>query len=113
MQLPDVSQLTWFLAVTGAAFAVVIGRYFLVAGFFYVVFYLWFPSRWQQRKINSRAYPKGQFLKEITWSMVTAFIFALSATCTVLLWQQGFTAVYTDITGNKSISSDAQGALKI
>ena len=97
MQIPDVSDPLWFLVVTGLAFMVVIGRYFFIAGLFYAVFYLWFPRRWKQRKINDRDYSTGQFRKEVKWSTITALIFALSAAFTVLLWQKGFTKVYTDI----------------
>ena len=97
MQLPHFSDPFWFTIATLVVFAVVIGRYLLIAGLFYSVFYIWFPHRWHQRKINGRNYKAGQFKKEVWWSCVTAFIFALSGAVTVLLWQKGFTKVYMDI----------------
>src|SRR5690606_20420847 len=96
-ELPDFSEPTWFLVAMIIVFAVVIGRYLLIAGLFYSVFYLWFPKLWQQRKINARAYKKDQFKSEVKWSMVTAFIFALAGAVTLVLWQKGFTKVYTNI----------------
>src|SRR5688572_22800471 len=97
MQLPDLSHPLWFFVAVAVVFAVVIGRYLLIAGLFYSFFYLWRPTQWQQRKINERSYKKGQFKKEVFWSTVTALIFAFSGAITALLWQQGFTKVYLDV----------------
>jgi len=94
MLLPDVSNAFWFFIVTLVVFAVVIGRYVLIAGIFYGVFHLWYPKKWQQRKINNRAYKKDQFRKEVFWSTITALIFAVSGAATLLLWQKGYTKVY-------------------
>lgn len=97
MQLPDVSHPLWFMVVTLIIFLVVMGRYVLIAGIFYVVFYIWYPDRWQQRRINNRTYKKGQLQKEVGWSCLTAMIFAISGAFTFLLWQKGFTKIYQDI----------------
>jgi hypothetical protein len=78
MELPDFSSPLWFAVATIVIFLVVIGRYFLIAGLFHGIFYLWYPDRFQQRKINNRDYKKGQFRKEVKWSMVTAFLFAIT-----------------------------------
>ena len=95
-ELPDFSKPIWFLVATAIVFAVVVGRYLFIAGLFYLVFYTWFPKHWQNRKINERSYKKGQFKAEVKWSMLTAFIFAISGAVTVVLWQKGFTKVYMD-----------------
>lgn len=97
MVLPDLSNPLWFFVAALMIFAVVIGRYFLIAGLFYAVFYKWSKAKWQKRKINQRGYRPGQFKKEVTWSMITAGIFALSGAALGLLWQQGFTKIYTDV----------------
>lgn len=96
MQLPDLTNPFWFFVATIVVFAVVIGRYFLIAGLFYYVFYKWSGDKWQKRKINSRDYKDDQFKKEVGWSMVTAFIFALTGALMALLWQKGYTKIYTD-----------------
>src|SRR5215203_44531 len=97
MQLPDVSNTFWFLIATLVIFAVVIGRYLLIAGIFYGIFHLWFPGKWQLRKINNRGYKKDQFRNEVFWSTVTALIFALLGATTLLFWQKGFTKIYFDV----------------
>ena len=97
MQLPDVSEPIWFLIATLVIFAIVIGRYLLIAGVFYGIFYVWLPEQWQQRKISQKDYRKDQFRKEVFWSTVTALIFAVSGSATLLLWQKGYTKVYFNV----------------
>ncbi len=94
MELPDFTQPLWFLVSTLIVFVVVIGRYLLIAGLFYGVFYLWFPHKWQQRKINEKAYKPGQLKKEIQRSTFTALLFAVSGSILLVLWQKGFTKIY-------------------
>jgi Delta7-sterol 5-desaturase len=94
--LPDLADPSVFFLTALMVFAVVIGRYLLIAGLFHAIFYLWFPSKWKQRKINNRDYKPGQFKKEVKWSTITAIIFAFSGAITLLLWQKGYTKVYLD-----------------
>jgi Delta7-sterol 5-desaturase len=94
---PDLSEPFIFLLTSLLAFAVVIGRYLLIAGLFHAVFYIWFPRKWKQRKINARDYKPGQFKNEVRWSAITAVIFAFSGSFTALLWQKGYTKVYMDL----------------
>lgn len=98
MTLPDFSNPLWFLISTLVIFCVVIGRYFLIAGLFHAIFYLWFPGKWEHRKINQRPYKKDQFKKEVYWSCITAALFAISGTITALLWQKGYTRIYFAVT---------------
>lgn len=81
---------------TVVIFLVIVGRYFLIAGMFYALFYVFFPAKFKQRKLNDRGYKKGQFSKEVGWSMFTAGIFAVFGAITVVLWQLGLTKVYND-----------------
>ncbi|MEO8583844.1 MAG: sterol desaturase family protein [Flavitalea sp.] len=98
MELPDISNPFWFLVVMILFFAIIIGRYFLASGLFYLYFYIWFPKFWQERKIGNKKYTTAQLRKEIRWSMFTAVSFSFAATFTFLLWQKGYTKVYTNIT---------------
>ncbi len=97
MNLPDFTSIDWLFLLTLIFFIIIIGRYFLVAGLFYFIFYVWFPSKWKERKINKKEYKKGQLKKEIKWSMITALLFSIAGTLTVILWQKGYTRVYTKI----------------
>lgn len=97
MHIPQLDQPLVFLLVVLAAFAVIMGRYVLIAGLFDLVFYRWQPEVWAARKISSRSYKKSQFHREVTWSAITALIFALSTAGLILLWQKGFTKIYTDV----------------
>jgi sterol desaturase/sphingolipid hydroxylase (fatty acid hydroxylase superfamily) len=96
MFLPDFSSLYWLFIITSVFFIIITGRYFLFAGFFYLVFHVWYKKRWAARKINSRNYSKSQFKLEVKWSIVTSLLFSIAGTATVILWQKGYTKVYTD-----------------
>jgi len=97
MQLPDFSKPLPFLLATAAIFAVVIGRYLLIAGLFHLVFYVRSPQKWKGRKISRRDYGKGQFRREVGWSTVTAGIFALAGAAMLVLWQKGWTKIYFEV----------------
>ena len=86
-----------FLFTTLILFVIITGRYFIVAGIFYVTFYIWQPQKWKEKKINKTAYKKDQFRKEITWSIITGFIFSISAAISILAWQKGYMQVYIPI----------------
>ncbi len=98
MNLPDFSNPLWFFVAALVMFAIIIGRYFLIAGLFYILFYLWFPKKWVHRKINLKTYKQNQFKKEVKWSMITALLFALAGAVLLVLWQKGITKVYTTVT---------------
>ena len=86
-----------FLALTGIMFLMVVFRYSLVAGIFYVVFYIIDPKGFRSRKVHPPTQDKRQYRREILWSTLTSFFFALAGAGMVVLWQKGYTAIYEDI----------------
>lgn len=97
MNLPDFTSPYWFIFLILIFFIIITGRYFLVAGLFYLIFYTWFPSKFETRKLNKKKYKKNQLKKEIEWSVITSLLFSVAGAITVILWQKGFTKVYTKI----------------
>jgi Delta7-sterol 5-desaturase len=97
MILPDFTKSFWPALITFIFFSIITGRYFLAAGIFYLIFYVWFPEKWKNRKINTTNYKKGQLKTEVKWSTITALLFSIAGTLTVILWQKGYTKVYTNI----------------
>ncbi len=95
-KIPDISQPYYLVMAFFLIFAVIIGRYLLIAGLFYSAFYIWYPVRWQKRKLVNQPYKPGQLRKEVGWSTITALIFALAGIITIWLWQNGNTKVYSD-----------------
>jgi lathosterol oxidase len=94
--LPDFAAPGWFAILILIFLIIITGRYFLFAGIFYLVFYIWFPKKWAGRKISHRNYQKGQLKTEMKWSVITSFLFSIAGAMTVILWQKGLTKVYTD-----------------
>ncbi len=97
MNWPDFLNPLWFIAAVLAMFIIITGRYFLIAGLFYLIFYYWFPQKWINQKINKKEYKSNQFKKEVKWSMITAFLFALAGATLLVLWQNGYTKIYTTV----------------
>jgi Delta7-sterol 5-desaturase len=93
----DLTTLLGFTKALLLFFAVVIIRYFLMAGLFHFFFSVLQNKKWQQRKISNKSYSSKQFRSEVKWSIVTSFIFAFVGVLMFLLWQRGFTKIYTDI----------------
>ncbi len=96
MNAPDFTSVYWLILLTVIFFILITARYFLVAGFFYCIFYIWFSSKWEARKINKKKYKKSQLRKEIKYSLISSLLFAVAGTITVILWQTGYTKVYTE-----------------
>ena len=93
----DFTSLENFFILTGIMFLIVVFRYSMVAGIFYLVFYIIDPKATQSRKIFNSGTSKDQFKKEIFWSTFTSLLFALAGAGMVVLWQLGYTAIYEDI----------------
>jgi sterol desaturase/sphingolipid hydroxylase (fatty acid hydroxylase superfamily) len=78
-------------------FLLIVGRYFLIAGIFYLYFHVWKRQDWSQRSLGAnKGYDKNQFKREMRWSVITALIFSLTGAAMVVLWALGHTRVYVD-----------------
>ncbi|MFD1819199.1 Sterol desaturase/sphingolipid hydroxylase, fatty acid hydroxylase superfamily [Pseudarcicella hirudinis] len=86
-----------FLALTALIFGIVMIRYVILAGLFHVIFYYWFPEKWQVRKLNKKDYPPDQFRKEVCWSALTGLIFSIVGSFAVIIWQTGYSRIYLKI----------------
>lgn len=86
-----------FVLTTAFFFAVILGRYLLISWLAHGVFYRWGGGRWAGRKLAQRPYPAAQFRREVGWSTVTTVIFALAGAGMLVLWQKGYTRVYTEL----------------
>ncbi|CAN5253573.1 sterol desaturase family protein [soil metagenome] len=83
--------------MTGVIFSILIVRYFLVAGLFYLYFFKWKQEAWVARKLHRKNPSMSQCRKEISWSVITSVIFAVAGTLSILLWQQGNSRIYLEI----------------
>jgi Delta7-sterol 5-desaturase len=95
--LPDFLIPLNFILLTAAMFLIVAGRYFLIAGFFHVWFYIFKKERWQQRRLGKKNLDKKQFYTEVKWSIITSMLFALAGAFTTVLWQKGYTKLYINV----------------
>lgn len=93
----DFTQPTQFLLLTSIFFVVVFLRYLFVSGIFHYVFYVLLKQQYQHRILNGAPKNKIQIKKEIIWSVITSLIFGISGTLMIILWQQGKTAIYFEL----------------
>lgn len=97
MNIPDLSDPLSFLITLLILYGIITGRYFLAAGVFYLVFHKWFREQWTHRKLGKKEYSNKQLKREIAWSIISAVCFSFTGTILLLLWQKGYTKIYTDI----------------
>ncbi len=93
----DFTEPLTFLALAGLMFLMVVFRYSLIAGIFYLVFYKANPKAFRKRKVQPLSQNSKQFKTEFLWSTFTSLFFALAGAGMVVLWQKGYTTVYEDI----------------
>lgn len=86
----------FFIYVVILFFAIVV-RYFIAAGIFYYYYYIYKSDSFSEKRLSKRLLKKAQFRKEISWSIKSSAVFAVVGAITVLLWENGLTAIYTDI----------------
>ena len=75
----------------------IVSRYFLLAGIFYFVFYIWKKRTFWYSKIQQR-YPENKhILREISYSMISVLIFGAIIFLTIVAGKNGYTRVYQHI----------------
>jgi lathosterol oxidase len=86
-----------FLVTFGALCIIIVGRYFLVAGWFYWA--LWRPqgSLIPARKLTDIQPPKALIRSEIRWSVIASLIYAAPGAFVIEAWKAGGTLIYTDV----------------
>ena len=97
IDLPVLYDWTDFLRFTAILFVVLVFRYLFSAGFFYLYYYVLKYKKYVGERLSSFNNPPGQSKKEIVYSLKSSLVFAIIGTGTYWLWQQGHTAIYTDI----------------
>jgi lathosterol oxidase len=89
------SSIALFTAIN---FAVIFLRYVLVSFIFKIVFSVLLKDRYASRRISDALRKPNQNKREIIWSAITSFIFTLSFIGVIWLYQNGKTAIYTNLT---------------
>ncbi len=79
-------------------FLINVTRYFLIAGFAFVIFYLMFPHRFFLNKIQSRVAKQKDFIREILHSLQTTCILAGVGMFILYSPLREYTHIYKDIT---------------
>jgi sterol desaturase/sphingolipid hydroxylase (fatty acid hydroxylase superfamily) len=92
----DFTQPLYFSLLVIAMCLVVNIRFFIVTGIFHLIFFTWKPKSLMDKIINDKPYPKGQWKKEIYYSVIASCIFGFVGAIGVLIWQLGWTDIYLE-----------------
>lgn len=85
--------LTRWMLVWGMLFL----RYTLVAGAFFLVFYVFWKQRWQHKRIQPKFPKQSQYRQEFLYSLATMCVFACVASLIFIVRKNGLTRIYYDI----------------
>ncbi|MCI5047319.1 MAG: sterol desaturase family protein [Aquisalinus sp.] len=79
--------------------AIIIARYFMIAGFFH--YYLWLrpAEKVKATRLTRHEPTKATIRHEIIMSTISAFIYAAPAAWVMVMWENGGTALYTEVDG--------------
>lgn len=89
-------DLLGLLQVWSITFSVLTARYFLFAGFAYIIFWIWKKEKWQYKRTQMDYPDKSKIFYEFKYSMFTMVIFALIGVGIFIARQNGFTQIYLD-----------------
>ena len=65
------------IEIIGGILTITYLRYFIIAGIFFLIFYVLFKKKWQSKKIQN-CFPKNKdYKREIGYSILSLFIFML------------------------------------
>jgi Delta7-sterol 5-desaturase len=98
--LPQFPESLFWSSAFVLLFVLITGRYLIISGLFYGLFYVRNRDKWNHRKLSVKAYKPKQLQREIAWSTISSLIFAAAALGTMWLWDKGYTKVYSSITTN-------------
>ncbi|MCA1778146.1 MAG: sterol desaturase family protein [Xanthomonadaceae bacterium] len=91
-QIPPMTLLVTFIGLS----AIIALRYLLISGLFYWLLWGRAPEKVRAIKLM-HGHPKpGAVRREITWSLLSSFIYAAPAAIVFELWRLGGTAVYVE-----------------
>lgn len=92
----DYSSWRYGGALTLILFLAIWLRYIIFSFGFYWSLFKWWRQPLAQRHLSANPVPAAQLKKEFAWSTLTSLFFAGAGTLLVVLWQQGYTQLYTD-----------------
>lgn len=86
-----------FLFYWFSFFGLILVRYFLIAGGAYWLFYSALEKLFVKRSLHQKSSPEQSIYKDIKLSVLSAAVFALSATLVMTGYDLGITRIYTDL----------------
>lgn len=79
-------------------FYIVSSRYFLIAGIFFIIFYVFFSNKFENRRLQNKKHTHQDYKREIFYSVITIIIFsAIPVFFLTNSFTKPYTTLYTEI----------------
>lgn len=90
-------NITTTIVMVSVLFLIIVIRYFVFSGAYYYTTFVLFRKRLLSRILDTNPISPGQIRSEVSYSILSAVIFAIFGIGTYWLWYKGFTAIYQDL----------------
>lgn len=77
-------------------FFIIFLRYLVFSQAYHYLFFFLFKKQFSHRILEAGNRKRAQIKKEVYWAAWTSVIFSLATLGMIILWQRGYTAIYTD-----------------
>jgi len=92
----DLTDFKTLLILYLLIFGIILFRYALFSGSYYYLFHVVFKKKYADRMLITTMPTAKQIKREIRLSLYSTFIFGLVGVALLMLWQNGYTRIYTD-----------------
>lgn len=93
----DFTDYKTFLISFVLIFLIVFLRYIFLSGAYYWIFLVVYRKKFRKRMLSKQDPKAGQIKRELLLSAYSALIFSLIGMVLLILWQKGYTKIYSDI----------------
>ena len=93
----DLTDFKTLLLLYLLMFTIILFRYALFSGSYYYLFHVVFKKKYADRMLATKMPTANQIKREVQLSIYSTFVFGLVGIALLMLWQNGYTLIYTDI----------------
>jgi len=94
----DLTDFKTLMLLYALIFGVILMRFVLLSGSYYFLFRILFKKKYADRVLATKLPSTQQIKREVRLSVYSTFVFGLVAVALLMLWQNGYTKIYVDLT---------------
>jgi len=94
----DLSDYKTLLLLYLLIFVIILFRYVILSGSYYLLFRVVFKKKYADRILATKMPSAKQIKREVRLSLYSTFVFGIVGVVILILWQNGYTKIYSDPT---------------